>query len=244
MGRRTALLLAAIVIAAFGTFAVWLYADKANDRALEDQKPVKVLVASELIQAGTTAEQAERNGSFELKTLARDAVVNGAISDLTSVQGKQAVGDIFPGEQILPGKFGEVGSTGALPIPAGKLAMSVQLGDPQRVAGFISPGSEVAVFVTLKPEGVTGAQALQFTQLLFARVPVLAVGPTTLRPAADGRNNTEALPTAILTLGLDQAQAQRLAYATQSGTLYVGLLSKESKVSRGSAIDIRNLFSG
>ena len=41
------------------------------------------------------------------------------------------------------------GTSGALPIPSGKVAMSVQLGDPQRVAGFVKPGSEIAVFVTI-----------------------------------------------------------------------------------------------
>ncbi len=46
MGRRAALLIAAIVIAAIGTTLVYLYAKQANDRAIAEAKPVKVLVAT------------------------------------------------------------------------------------------------------------------------------------------------------------------------------------------------------
>ena len=39
MGRRVALLTAAIVIAAIGTTLVYLYAKQANDRAIADAEP-------------------------------------------------------------------------------------------------------------------------------------------------------------------------------------------------------------
>ena len=64
MGRRVALLIAAIVIAAIGTTLVYLYAKQANDRAIADAKPVKVLVATALIPAGQTADQALAAGSL------------------------------------------------------------------------------------------------------------------------------------------------------------------------------------
>ena len=41
MGRRVALLVAAIVIAAIGTTLVYLYAKQADDRAQADAQPVR-----------------------------------------------------------------------------------------------------------------------------------------------------------------------------------------------------------
>ena len=46
MGRRLALLIAAVLVAALGTALVFAYVKKADDRAIADQQPVSVLVAS------------------------------------------------------------------------------------------------------------------------------------------------------------------------------------------------------
>ncbi len=248
MGRRSLLLIAAVFVAALGTFAVFLYADNANDRALAKQDPVEVLVAKAIIPAGTLASEAERQGNFRRETLPRLAVVEGALRDIAQISTLVAISDIYPGEQILAAKFGAVGSAGALPIPSGKMAMSVQVGDPQRVAGFVQPGSEVALFVTIKWEKVPGQKDAEvppeFTRLLLPRVQVIAVGPTTLRRPTDGETaNKEAVPTAIMTLAVDQSQAQRLVFAATKANLYFALLAKDSKVGPAGAVDIRNLFS-
>ncbi len=69
MGRRVALLTAAIVIAAIGTTLVYLYAKQANDRAIADASPVDVLAASAVIPAGTSIEDAVGDGSVETQSL-------------------------------------------------------------------------------------------------------------------------------------------------------------------------------
>lgn len=240
MGRRTLLLIAALVVAALGTTLVFFYVDRVDERALRDQEPVNVLVAKTIIKAGTTGAQAEREGAFKLQPIPRTAAIDGYLRDARSIGDLVAVSDIYPGEQIIAPKFAAAGSTGALPIPPGKVGMSFQLGDPQRVAGFVQPGSEIAVFVTIAgalPDGTPG------TRLLLPRVTVIAVGPTTLRPATGKDANNEAVPTAILTLALDQMQGQRLVYASQNGTLYFALLTKDSKVAPGPGVGGRNLFS-
>jgi pilus assembly protein CpaB len=237
------LLLAALVVAALGTASIFFYVDRADDRALQDQRPVEVLVAKTLIKAGTTAAEAERLGSFRLQRIPLAATVAGHLRDTRSISTLVAVSDIHPGEQIIPQKFAQAGSTSGLPIPAGKMAMSVQLGDPERVAGFVKPGSEVAIFLTMQlpPRPGTPPPPGPTTRVLIPRVEVIAVGPTTLRPATKGQGNTEATPTAILTLAVDQDQAEKLVVA-QSGRLYLALLTKESKITDGGGTDVGTLF--
>ncbi|HVF21001.1 MAG TPA: Flp pilus assembly protein CpaB [Mycobacteriales bacterium] len=250
MGRRTVLLLSAVLVAALSTTAVFAYVRGVDDRAQRDLDPVEVLVAKDRIPAGTTASAAEAAGAFRLATLPRKAVPDGALSTVSPIATMVANSDIFPGEQILLAKFAVPGSLQSLPIPAGKIATSVQLGDPQRVAGFVRPGSEVAVFITVKPAAAGRAGAAianateDVTRLLLPRLTVLAVGPTTLvKPADEEQQNLEELPTAILTLAVDQLQAQKLIYATTKGELYFALLTKDSKVAPGPPVGIANLFS-
>lgn len=245
MGRRTVLLVVAIVVAAMGTGLIFAYVNRADERAQKDVEQVDVLVAKTLIKAGTTGTAAETAGAFQLRPIPRSATVEGYLQDTRSISGLVAVADIYPGEQILTAKFAPAGSTNALAIPAGKMAMSVQMGDPQRVAGFVRPGSEVGVFLTLpatarsEGSGITG----DITRVLFPRIQVLAIGPTTLKPATDGKGNTESVPTAILTVAVDQVQAQKLAFATKVGSLYFSLLTKDSKIGPGTPVHRDNLFS-
>ncbi|MCU1587929.1 MAG: hypothetical protein JWN31_1422 [Frankiales bacterium] len=233
MGRRGLLLLLSFLIAAAGTGLVFAYVSKVDDRALKDQNPVTVLVVKKAIPEGTSVATAQSTGSFDTKEIAGAAVAPGALSDLTPIRSLVALAPLFPGEQVLQAKFGVAGSSSALAIPAGKLAVSVQLTDPARVAGFVTPGSEVAIFIT------TGA--VPKTSTLLARVTVLAAGPTTVAPT--NNTNTEALPRAILTLALSQLEAQKVIFASQSGQLYFGLLDAASKTSVGGGVNSANLFS-
>ena len=55
------------------------------------------------------------------------------------------------------------------------MAISVNLTDPARVAGFVNPGSEVTIFMS----GTDPASTEPFTRMLLDRVTVLGVGSTT-----------------------------------------------------------------
>jgi pilus assembly protein CpaB len=237
MGRRTILLITALVVAALGTALVFLYVRSADDRALAGQEQVQVLFATQQIPVGQSAETASTNGSLELRTVAANSVAEGALSDIDPIANEVALTTIFPGQQIVSAAFGDVTGVSAIPIPDNLMALSLQLGDPERVAGFLGAGSEVAVFVTLSNPNpaAQGNDALsQQTSLLIPRVQVITVGNvqpvTQTTTTTDGQQNTEEIPRAIVTLAVDQEQAQRLIFASQQGQLYFTLLTENSKV--------------
>jgi pilus assembly protein CpaB len=228
VGRRTVLLIAALVVAALGTALVWMYANRADERAQADAEPVQVLVATADIGAGTSGAAISESASVALQTLPTSAVPTGALNDLTPVTDLVTLGPVFAGQVLLQQVFGtQQQSAGGLTLPEGSLGISIQLGDPQRVAGFVKPGSEVALFTTAS--GVGGI-AEQQTTVLLPRVLVAAVGPTVVAQAAEGASNTEEIPTAILTLALTQEEAQRVILASQTTQLYMGLLDAQSEV--------------
>jgi pilus assembly protein CpaB len=243
MGRRTLLLIAALAVAALGTTMVFLYVNGVNDRALAEQEPVQVLVATAPIAAGTTAQAAQSAGALEQRTVSRASVADGALSDITPIADDVALAPIFVGEQIIEAKFGQPGSTSSLPIPKGKLAVSVQLADPARVAGFVSPGSEVAVFLTIARTPGSGTEV---TRVLLPKVQVIATGASTVvstTTTTEGEAQTDELPKALLTLAVTQAEAQKVVYGSQHGQMYFGLLTDDSRVDTSDAgVNAENLF--
>ena len=263
MARRTGLLLLALVVAMMGTGAVFLYVSKADSRALADQKPVSILVAKKTIPAGTSAQQASEGGMLRLAQQARAAVPEDALSDITDVKDLVVVSDVFPGEVLLRPKFVANGSVGALPIPTDKMAVSVELNDPQRVAGFVQPGSEVAIFDTFEVDSadvtatVTGARSVNVrgakvdraTRLLLPRASVIAVGPVSLRPSSgedkdDDSTVTDDKPvtTAVLTVAVSATDAEKLVHAAQTGEVYFALLTSRSKTGPTQGVDNSTLF--
>jgi pilus assembly protein CpaB len=228
MGRRTLLLVTALVIAALGTTGVFLYVNGVDERAQADYDLVEVLVATNLIPAGTSAQEAQDAGSLDLRPFLRNSLEGlPALSDISGIDDQVALAPIAAGEPILESQFGEANQTGTLPIPPEKMAVSVQLDDPARVAGFVGPKSRVAIFLTSADAGGD-----QTTRLLLDDIEVIAAGQTTVTESSgsDEQGQTEELPRALLTLAVDQEEAQKIVYGTQNGRMYFALLREDSTV--------------
>ena len=244
MSRRAIILILAILLAAAGAFMVWLYVQNLQADVAEEEEPTAVLVAQAPIAAGTTGAAAQEAAAFTTIEVPAYAVAEGALDDPSTILEQVALIPIATGEQILASKFGTPGQQTSFDIPDGLLAASFQLGDPQRVAGFIKPSSEIAVFVTLTAplDGVEGE--LQ-TRVVLPRVEVLAVGQTTVQSittTTDDGQQTEQIPAAILTLALSQEDAQKMIFSQSQGELYLGLLDDESETEVGDPATIDNLF--
>ena len=82
--------------------------------------------------------------------VARSQLLANVQTSPDALKGTVALQNLFAGEQVVADKFGTNAAEAASPlgIPEGKMAISVNLTDPDRVAGFVNPGSEVAIFVT------------------------------------------------------------------------------------------------
>jgi len=230
MGRRTLLLVAALVVAVLGTVLVFAYAQNAKNAAVEGQSMVKVLVAKSKIEISTSGATASANGAFEQQDVPQSNVVAGALSDAAPLANLVALVPIFPGQQIIAPQWGAVAQTGGLSIPAGDMAISVTLGDPERVAGFVTPGALVSIFTTGKD-----ASGQPNARMLLDKVQVLAVGAATAASKASGTTsgNTEAIPNTMMTLALTQSQVEKVLLVTKGGATYAGLtfalLAKDSK---------------
>ncbi|MEP9380977.1 Flp pilus assembly protein CpaB [Nocardioides sp. KR10-350] len=249
MERRRLLVVAAALIAALGAVMVLVYVRGADHRAQQHYETKQVLTANQEISAGETYEQAVKSGKLGYKTVVADDVVPDSVGPdgASSLAGKAALATIYPGEQVVSAEFGDqslAAATTDLPIPPKKVAISVTLTDPARVAGYVEPGSQVAVFLN-----GTDAGGTPFTRLLLPKVTVLGVGSTpvagsTTTTDTDGGGDApaETLPNTLITLAVSQKEAQKVLFAQQNGALAFGLLSRGSHIGAAPQTDLGNLF--
>lgn len=247
MGRKTITLIAAVVVAALGAGLVFLYVQGVDERAQADASPVQVLTAVEQIETGESVEDAQAAGKLQLTEVPGTAVLPGALSDTETISKGVALAPVYQGEQIIASRFGDVGSSTRITIPDKQMAVSVDLGDPQRVAGFVSPGARVAIFSTVGSNCNTGDEAPQMhTRLLMDDVQVIAVGQTGMSnpttSGEEGEETVEAIPTTVLTVALDQTDSERLILAQQISCLSLGLMTDKSEVGSGEGVTLDTLF--
>ncbi|MCW2793275.1 MAG: hypothetical protein JWO76_2373 [Nocardioides sp.] len=242
MDRRRLLLVAAALVATLGVVLVLLYVRGADARAERRFETVEVLRATAPIEAGETLDAAAAAGKVQLQPVPRGQLLAGAQTAADGLAGLVALTRIYPGEQIIADKFGGLAEAASpLQIPKGRLAISVNLTDPARVAGFVNPGSQIAVFVN----GVDTA-GQPFTRMLLDRVTVLGVGSTTPVSTTTtddtGQQTTEQLPRTLLTIAVDQADAQKVLFASSTGEVAFALLTDTSSVRPGPGVTALNLF--
>jgi pilus assembly protein CpaB len=247
MDRRRILLVAAAVVAAMGAALVFVYAQGAESRAEDKFETVNVLVAKTVIERGESANSAYSTGKIAVQKVPRAQVLNGATADGAAFTDQFALTDIYPGEQMIPDKFGgadDVEAETTLPIPEGMIAISVSLSDTARVGSFIRPGAKVGVFLTgtLPPENVPTSK------LLMRDLLVLATGSTTaVAPPAPGEGEpvpTEQLPNTLFTLAVTQKQAEKILFAQGLGELAFALLNANSDLKPGDGAQADDLFEG
>jgi pilus assembly protein CpaB len=244
MGRRTIVLVSALLIAALGVLLVLLYVRGADNRAGSGRKTETVLVATQTIATGTTGEQAEADGLYTSKAISADSVAEGALTSIDEVKSLVSLTTVFPGQQLVRAGWGQAQSVTSIPVPSGYLAVSVQLGDPQRVAGFLGPGSEVAVFATVPDPSATAGNGGNVTTTLLRKVTVITVGnvaPVT-EASPSSSSSSDTISRAIVTLALTQEQAQKVIYAQSRGQLYLGLVSTGTTLAPLPPTSLQNLL--
>jgi pilus assembly protein CpaB len=245
MNRRTILLLAAALVAALGTALVFLYVKGADNRAEERFETVEVLRAVAPIEKGESIDDAASSGKLALEPVAQNDLLPNHQTDTEDLEGQVATTTIYPGEQIVSDKFGQaaqaLAAKSALDVSKGDIALSVNLTDPGRVAGFLNPGSEVTVFFTGEPDSGLG-----FSRMLLPKVTVLGVGSTTTTTktttTAEGEQTTAEIPQTLITLSVTKEEAEKVAFAVANGEVVLGLRSPESVVKTGPGATFTNVF--
>lgn len=253
-GRAITIILA-IVLAGVATYAIWNYVQGLEEQAFEDAELVEVFVAQDEIAEGLSAGAAEEAGLIDRDTIPNRNVPDGAITTLEQIDGLVAGSDISRNEVIVEGRFvdpDEVAEA-VLDIPEDFEALSVQVGIPPGVAGFIRPGHEVSLIATVEspelvdeepddpddPDAEPEASELR-TQYLLQNIQVLAVGQRVA--TEEGDDVEEGGGSVLLTVALEPEDAERLVFAIETASLYFTLLPDDAEPADTPGRTIDDLF--
>jgi pilus assembly protein CpaB len=237
MDRRKLLLVVAAVIAVLGVALVFVYAKGADKRAAEKFDTLEVLVVKKKIDPGESFDEALESGKFQLTDVTKNQVLDGASDESDDYEGSVALTSLYPGEQLVPEKFGgafDVEAQTTLPIPEGKVAISILVNDDGRVGKFLAPGAEVAIIFT---DIDRTTQEPILTKTLLKRVMLLAAGSTSsltgsgsedvsAEDAPEAQNDAEIQQ--LLTIAVSQRDAERVRFAEKDGELTAALLNGAS----------------
>jgi pilus assembly protein CpaB len=254
MQSRVLAILVAVVLALVATAALVVYVNGADRRAISRQQPRRVWVAIKTIPVGTSGQAAQNTGLIELTEVPARNVVEGAVVALSQIQNRKAAVDIVAGEQLLLKRWvgaEEVTGKRLLPIPSQHQALSIGVDLTRQVAGFVTPGDNVSLVLSMSaPAG--GSGEADRSRFLLKKVQVLAVGATALANASaqggGGRINQGkggANLTAV-TLAIPDNHVERVVFAAEHGSIYLTLLPPDAEKTpvEGDGVTGGNVFAG
>lgn len=242
MSKRTIALVVAIALAALAAVALVSYVGNIEERELAEQEPVTVFRAKLTIPAGTSAADAESQGLIETATVAKAIVPATAITSLTDISGKVASVTIPPSEVLILDRWVAPGQAGSsLTIPQNRVALTIEVGIPPGVAGFIRTGDSISIIATA-PGGQNGQNRSQF---IVQDIEVLATGRrviTVTQEGSQGESTETPVDRVLLTLAVTPTQAERIVFGQSTGQLYFTLLPPNFRPGNTSGRTVNNLF--
>ena len=236
-------ILVAVVLAIGAGVAVFLFASSSDSRAVADQQPVSIVVTTGEVTTGMTFGEAVDQGLLEQTEVPEKLAPASSVQSTAEVTASDvALADLPAGQVVLAGAFAaELPAAAPITVPEGLLAVSVFLEDPAKVGSFLRPGSKIAIFDTVKlPATTQGGQEVRQTRTLLDGVQVLAIGPTTEQQAKTATQ--DAWAATLVTVAVDQAQAEKLVHGIQDGALYMALLGENTALEPSAGVNNVNLF--
>jgi len=208
--RKGAILLGAAA-ALLAAILLIVYINRYRSSVDSNLQPTPVLVAKRLIEKGTPVSILGPEGLYQLTTIAKKDVKDGAVVDPATIKGRIALDDIYPGQQLTVADFTATPTT-AIPtrITGDQRAVAVAVDSVHGLAGQVAAGDHVDVYIGMNAN-VGGVQT-PIISLLFPNVPVMLVA------AGGGGVGGSGASKYILKVHADQVA--KLAYAADHGQLW------------------------
>jgi Flp pilus assembly protein CpaB len=222
---RRGSIIVGIGAAAIAAIVVFVYLHNYRNSLNTAAAPASVLVAKNLIPKGTPGDVIGQSGQFQVASIPHKQLQVGALTDPAALNGRIALSDIYPGQQLTATAFA-IAPADALQnkIAATDRAINVSI-DPQHgMVGQIAAGDRVDVFVGLNVQGKPVIRLLM-SNVLVLRAPYGGTGMYTVR--------------------VPEKQAAWLAYASDNGRLWFVLRPPTgAKVQVPGLVDAQTLLVG
>lgn len=204
-GALALALVCALIAGGILVFALGRYQQSVNHVAPQ----ATVLTATGLIPKGASATVIATEHLYRPTPVLATQMAAGAITDASLLQGRVAVTQILPGQQLKTADFAAQGGVAAGLAPAQR-AISVNLDEAHGLTGVVQGGDHVDVY------GAFTSQNSPFVGLLV-RAAVVLKAPG---PAAVGATPTSG---GSVVLQVSDSAAPKIAYAAENGKVWLVL---------------------
>ncbi|WP_370187337.1 Flp pilus assembly protein CpaB [Aeromicrobium sp.] len=220
MNKQRLAIGAAVLLAVLGFAALVVYAQGADDRAFEGTERTTVLRVTQEVATKTPASELAK--SVETVDLPKAAVVPGALTDLSDVEGEVTQGVLVPGDQLTAAKFASPDDVkGDTAVPKGMQELAIQLEGQRIVGGALAPGDLVGVMASYEGRTATAVN----------RVRVLAVSA--------GVGDAQVASGATVTVAVRTVDAEKIVNAMEFGKVWLTKQSADTDTGGGRTVDSR-----
>jgi Flp pilus assembly protein CpaB len=207
---------AAAVMAAF---VLLIYLSQYRSSVNASGEEMTVLVAKSLIEKGTPGDAVAVKELFQATEAPQSQLKEGAITDPSTLRGRIAVQDIYPGQQITVSDFTATRSDAlGTKLVDEERAIAVPLDSAHGMIGHIEAGDRVDVFAGFNVVPLVGpaaGKAQPIIKVLMQKALVLE--------APSGSGSSTGSDESEIVLRTDRDQAAQLAWAVDNGKVWVVL---------------------
>jgi pilus assembly protein CpaB len=227
--RAMAFLALALILGAAAVAVVKVYMERAAEEAsARPSATTPVVVAAVDLPVATLVSQ----DNVKVVQWPTGHEPDGAFGTVEAVLGKTINQKVVRDEPLLPGRLAasDRGRGLAALLSEGNRAMAVKVDQVVGIAGFVQPGDFVDVITTMRPDQTivlrrpeTRPPAM-ISKIVLQDIKVLAVGE---KLWTDGR---KPVTVQVVTLEVTPEQSERLALASEHGTIQLTMRSRVDQV--------------
>jgi Flp pilus assembly protein CpaB len=204
------------IAALMAAFVLLLYLNSYRSSVSADSEPVTVLVARTLIEKGMPGDIVGVKGLFDRDEAPKGQVRDGAITDPSTLRGRVAVDDIYPGQQLTVADFAATTSAIGAKLVGKNRAIAVPLDSAHGMVGQVEAGDRVDVLAGFNVlAGGIGGQGRPVTKVIMQNALVLDA------PGGAGAGLGTANQSANIVLRVNRDQAAQIAWAVDNGKVWV-----------------------
>ena len=222
MRSRGLVIAVAFLLAMSAAFVVYLYV-RGVEKHTASSEMVSVVVSDQDIPSSTNLDDLIEGGHFDSLQVPKDAVVRGAVTQLSQLDGRQTSAPILAGEQISTTRLrgSEQLPGGMLGIPDDMQAVTLPLEAPRLAGGAIAQGDHITIYGTFQNVASSQKSVPAATATLVPDVEVLKVSTATQPNTADTSSQ--------ITLALKPQDAAKVVFAQEQGSVWMALLPPNTK---------------
>ena len=217
--RGTTLL--AILAAVLAGILVLVYVGRYRNSVKSEGAPVTVLVARTIIPKGTPGSAVASKALYTTTTIRQSQLLDGALSDPSSLTGRAASATIYRGQQLTASEFSASATTLASTITGRQRVVTIPIDTAHGLIGTLAAGDHVDVYagfsvVPINSDGTpqAGGQARPMLRLAMQNVEVVSVNGSGGGITGSGSN---------VTLRVNDVEAAKLAFTADNGKLWLAL---------------------